>query len=282
MNFLDPFEKDEQRFFQFNKVYVIETLLDPDTRTGKQLFDDLLNRTRHRHNWFDSSYKHVTSKKQLFAYLAEIKRDTLGGRIFPLIHIEGHGNPKGLSVGRGADKAIVKWEGLATEFRKINVATKNNLLLVVASCHGSEIYRGIRVADRAPFFGFIAPIEKVTENEIAEGFNTFYDRIINTTEFDQAVLALRGGHDGSKPRFTYIHSETAFRIVGEKLSLKLRDPVDRLVKLLGIERVSDMQARHKLTYDQLVERTKHVLDKRDDLLNTWMDTFTMKDLGEPS
>ena len=279
MSFFRNYRHDEKRHFQFNKIYVIETLLDPDTRTGKNLFNDLFKPTRYRHPWFDASYTHVTNKKQLFGLLADIKHDALGGQVFPWVHLEGHGNVKGLAVGKGADKTVVPWADLGHEFRKINVATRNNLMLAVATCHGSNIYKGIRVSERAPFFGFIAPIAEITQQEIEEGFNTFYDRIINTNEFDQAMLALRGGHDGTKPRFTYLHSEVAFRHVAEKMSAELRDPTDRLVRLLGTQRVADMQARHKLTYDQLIARTQGVLDNRDNLLKGWMDNFVMKDLG---
>lgn len=279
MDFISRYHEDEQRFFQFNHVYVVETLFEPDTRTGKNLFQDVLKPSRYHHPWLSASYHPVANKKQLFALLADIKREALGGQVFPWLHIEGHGNTKGLEVGKGGERTIVKWEDLGHEFRKINVATKNNLMLVVASCYGSEVYKGIRVADRAPFFGFIAPIKEVTEQEVEEGFNAFYTRILNSHEFDEAMLELRGARNGGKPRFTFLVSEVAFRHVSDNLLTENRDATVRTRQLLDHPRMKAIQAEHNLTFLELVARTKGVLDNREQLIDGWFDSFVMKDLG---
>ena len=279
MGFISRYHEDEQRFFQFNRIYVVETLLEPDTRTGKNLFHDMLKPNCYRHPWLEASYHHVATKKRLFELLAEIKRDALDGIIFPWIHIEGHGNLKGLSVGRGADKTIVKWEDLGVELRKINVATKNNLMLVAATCHGSNLFKGIRVADRAPFFGFIAPIKEVTEQEVEEGFNTFYQRILNSDQFDEAMLDLCGARNGGKPCFTFLVAEVAFHHVGEKLLAEDRDPVERTRRLLETAQMKQVQATLGLSFDELVARTRGVLDNREQLIQGWFQQFIMKDLG---
>jgi hypothetical protein len=279
MSLTKPYGEDEQRFFQFNRIYVVETLLEPDTCTGKNLFQDLLKPSCYRHPWLNASYHLVTTKKRLFELLAEIKRDALGGYIFPWIHIEGHGNPKGLSVGRGADKTIIKWEDLGQELRKINIATKNNLMVAAATCHGSNLFKGIRVADRAPFFGFIAPIAEITEQEVEEGFLTFYERILRSEQIDEAMLDLRGARHGGKPRFTFLVAEIAFHHVGEKLLAEDRDPVERTRRLLETARMKQIQAALGLSFDELVEHTQGVLDNREQLIQGWFQQFVMKDLG---
>lgn len=279
MSFNTPMRDDERRFFGFNYIFVVETLFPPDTLTGKNLFHDLLKPSSSRHEWFEASYHHVATKKQFFELLAQIRRGALTGKIFPLLHLEGHGSLRGLDVGRGGDKTNIKWEDMAEELRKINAATKNNLLVVVGSCHGINIGKGIRITERAPYYGTIAPVEEVSQGEIEEGFNTFYDRILNTTEFDEAIMELRNARDGRKARFTFLMSEVAFRHVGEQYSAQLRDPHDRLRRLLGEQRLEDMQRRHGLSYDKLLTRTSHVLDNRDVMLNQWFNKFMMKDLG---
>ena len=279
MSITRPYRDDEQRFFQFNRIYVVETLLEPDTRTGKNLFHDLFKPSCRRLPWLEASYHHVTTKKRLFELLAQIKRDAQDGFTFPWIHIEGHGNPKGLAVGRGADKTIVPWEDLAPELRKINVITRNNLMLVAATCHGSNLFKGIRVAERAPFFGFIAPIKEVTEQEVEEGFLTFYESILNSNRFDEAMLDLRGARHGGKPRFTFLVSEIAFQHVGEKLLAEDRDPVERTRRLLETSRMKQVQAALGLSFDELVARTQGVLDNREQLIQDWFQQFIMKDLG---
>jgi hypothetical protein len=79
------------------------------------------------------SYKYVETRKQLFRRLATIRRDVLAGGIYPLLHFEAHGNRIGLEVGKGDRQVIVKWQEIADELRKINVLTRNNLMVSVAT-----------------------------------------------------------------------------------------------------------------------------------------------------
>lgn len=280
MSLLPPFDDDEVRYFSFNKIYVIETLNENEKQTGKELYDDLLRRSTYRHGWFDSSHEFAYNKKQLFNALTRIKYDAMGGKIFPFIHIEGHGNPTGLQIGKGKTRGIVKWEDLALEFQKINVATKNNLMLSVATCFGCNIYKGISISERSPFFGFIAPLEEVSFGEIADGYNAFFDRIINTTEFDDAVLTLRDAFDGRAPRFTYVHCETLFRRVADNMLEAWRDPIEGKKSLLELitRSLSNVHVRLRYSIPQIVDNSAYALSQREVWLKRWHDNFLMKDL----
>ena len=66
MDFLDVFEANEQRFFQFNKVYVIENLSPPDTQTGFELYRDVLERIEYKHRWLRSEYSFFLYQKRTF------------------------------------------------------------------------------------------------------------------------------------------------------------------------------------------------------------------------
>ena len=72
-------------------------------------------------------------------------------------------------------------------------------MVTAGTCYGTFIYKGIDPGKRAPFYGFIAPMDKVSPDEIAEGFHELFDRIIRTDKFNEAVTALRGGTDGTPP-----------------------------------------------------------------------------------
>ena len=280
MSLLNPFTDDDVRYFSFNKIYVIETLYDDEKQTGKALYDDLLRWSTYRHRWFNASYEFVKNKKQLFRALTRIKHDAMAGEIFPFIHVEGHGNATGLEVGKDNTRCLVKWEDLTAEFRKINLATKNNLMLSVATCYGCNIYKGIRISDRAPFFGFIAPLEEVSSGEIAEGYNAFFDRIINTTEFDDAVFTLRDAFDGRSPRFTYVHCETLFRKVADSMLEEWRDPIENKKALLGLitRSMSNIHVRLKYSIPQIVDNSAYALGQREENVKAWHDNFLMKDL----
>lgn len=153
-------------------------------------------------------------------------------------------------------------------------------MLLVASCYGSGIYKGIRISDRAPFFGFVAPVAEVSFGEIADGYNTFFDRIINTTEFDDAVLTLRDAFDGRAPRFTYVHCETLFRKVADNILEEWRDPIENKKMLLGLitRSMSNARVRLKYTIPQIMDNSAFALSQREQYLKTWHDNFLMRDL----
>lgn len=284
MTHWDSFDDDEVRYFSFNHIYVIETLYEDEygqnEQTGKALYRDLLRWSAERHQWLEASYKFVHNSTELFDALTRIKADATTGKIFPLVHIEGHGNQTGLETGKDETREILRWETLTAVFREINVATKNNLLLTIATCYGSNIYKGIRISERAPFFGFIAPLAKVSFGEIAEGFNTFFDSIINTSRFDDAVMALRGPFNGSPPRLTYLHCETLFRKVADNILEEWRNPIENQKMLLGLisRNMSNVHVRLKWTIPQIVDNSAYALSQREEWLKTWHDNFLMKDL----
>ena len=269
----------EVSYFQFNKIYVLESLPPGERQTGKELYDDVLRWAEYRHGWFRSSYATIETRKQLLGTMAAIRRDVLRKGIFPLIHLEGHGSPAGFALTKGMPQHI-GWSELADALRKINVATKNNLLLSVASCHGSHIYKGIDITDRAPFFGFIAPLEEVSPAEIVEGYQILYDRIIRTDDFDGAVLALRDMSEGPQRKFTYQHCETVLHHVAGKILTQLHDPTYRSQRLLSmtVKSLANVHLRLNYTIPGIVARSEQILSKSDEQLSRWLDNFMMKDL----
>lgn len=246
------------------------------------MFNDLLNRATYQHDWFKCSYRYVETRKQLFRWLDTIKRDVLNGGVYPLLHFEAHGNRTGLEVGKGSSQVIVKWQEIADELRKINVLTRNNLMLSIASCYGSYIFKGVDPGERAPFFGFIAPLAEVLPDEIAEGYYQFYDRIIKTKEFDQAVLALRGGANGAPIKFTYQHCEAALRVAMHSLGAAMRDPLYRKRKALAltVRSLSNINVRLNHTIPGIVDYYTNFVSQSDKHLQNMQDYFLMKDLRE--
>jgi hypothetical protein len=281
---MSPMDEDEVRYFQYNKIYVIESTPTNERQTGKELFNDLLNRATDQYDWFMCSYKYVETREQLFRWLATIRRDVLAGGIYPLLHFEAHGNRIGLEVGKGDRQVIVKWQEIADELRKINVLTRNNLMVSVATCYGSYIFQGIDPGQRAPFFGFVAPLEEINSDEIIGGYYEFYERIIRTKEFDQAVLALRGGVDGAPIRFTYQHCEAAMRFAMDGLGTTMRDPVYRKQKALAltVRSLSNINVRLNHTIPGIVDYYNNFVSQSDKHLQNMQDFFLMKDLQDPN
>jgi hypothetical protein len=153
-------------------------------------------------------------------------------------------------------------------------------MVTVASCFGSFIFQGIDPANRAPFYGFIAPIEKVSPEEIAVGFHLLFERIIRTDQFDEAVLALRASTEGATPKFTYQHCETTFSVVLENLGAQMRDPVYRQRKALAltVKSLSNVNVRLNHTIPGIVGYYQDFVSRSDEHLLKMRDYFVMKDL----
>lgn len=279
---VNPVDEEGMRYFHYNKVYVIESTPNTERLTGKELFNDLFKRVTYQNHWFMCAYQYVETRKQFFRCLSAIRRHVLAGDVYPMVHFEGHGNRTGLEVGKGGNQIIIKWQDIAAELRKINVLTRNNLMVTIASCHGSSIYKGVDPGDRSPFFGFIAPLAEISPSEIAEGFNEFYERIIRTSEFDKAVLALRGGMDGTPVKFTYQHCEAVIQRVLDDLGATMRDPVYRQQKALAltVRSLSNINVRLNNTIPNIVDYFNSYVAQSDEHLKNMQNHFLMKDLQE--
>ena len=160
------------------------------------------------------------------------------------------------------------------------MATRNNLTVTVASCFGILIFQGIEPANRAPFYGLIAPIEKVSPEEIAVGFHLLFERIIRTDQFDEAVIALRANTQGVMPKFTYQHCKTTFCVVLENLGAEMRDPMYRQRKVLPmtVKSLSNVNVRLNHTIPGIVGYYQDFVSRSDEHLLKMRDYFIMKDL----
>ncbi len=127
--------------------------------------------------------------------------------IKPIIHIEAHGSSEGLTMESGE---MVSWTDVTYLIREINILTKNNLMLVLASCYGISIDAQLNILLRAPFWVAVAPLREVGSSVIEVGFTDFYEKITNkeTDNFEEAILALN--QYGEEFVFQYIDPELRF------------------------------------------------------------------------
>ncbi|QIX62880.1 hypothetical protein HER32_17545 [Hymenobacter sp. BT18] len=271
------FDDNDISYSQFNRIYVIEVVIQGEWRTGKELYDDTLSKYEFKHPWFTSSYHPIDSKKGLLSLLKQIRSDAATKQIFPYLHFEAHGNKVGLQVSRGV---IMKWEDLADELRKINIVTKNNLMVSLASCYGSYILKGARLNQRAPFYGVIAPVERIKSTEIIEAYNILYDNIVNSDDIHKAIDLIRANIQQPTSRITYIHSETVFRAISENLARDMREPIYRQKRILEMtaKHMSNVHLRLNNTIPQIIDRITNVVNNSDNTFIQMIQHFRMDDL----
>src|SRR5688572_22519897 len=125
------------RKFEFNCIYVIESLPEFETKTGTILYEDLLRRITYKIDFLKSSLIRVENKIDLFTELEKIKSLALKGGHFPYLHFEVHGSIKGLVL---PSRELVTWLELSNRLREINIIIRNNLFVSFATCFSAYIY----------------------------------------------------------------------------------------------------------------------------------------------
>jgi hypothetical protein len=205
--------------FNFNKVYVIESSRPDDELTGKEVFTSAI-RPRTYQGILEAEYVYVINEIELYELLTRIEADVANKLQLPFIHFEMHGNTEGIEL----EQALVSWKELTEYLRAINVATRNNLMLSFATCYGNEIHRLIDFSDRAPFFGFIAPVASVSFPTIKSGFDAFFNVLFTGGGVIEAHKALNNECSGDE-YFVLDNSEYAFTRPLKKQIAELQNPV---------------------------------------------------------
>ncbi|WP_459873937.1 hypothetical protein [Endothiovibrio diazotrophicus] len=128
------------------------------------------------------------TKTEFIACLERIRSEASQGE-YPIPHIECHGsdNKTGLILG---DDQYLSWSELKPFLTAINVATRCNLLIVMASCYGGYLGNIVLPTDRSPCWGFIGPTDSVYPDELLSTFNAFYGKLLDTLNGDESLTAL--------------------------------------------------------------------------------------------
>lgn len=189
--------------FFFNKIYYINA--DFDSSVHRDLFQSITNYSIFYSNEeIECEYKYINSKGELKDYLREIKQNISNGK-FPFIHITCHGGDKGIKL---PSSGRLFWNELAHFLLEINITCKNNLFVVFACCEGA--YIALPMINRilatnndrkkAPLFGYIGAVGKISLKEIETGFTEFYELLFKgfssqIYSLDSAIDKLRKATD---------------------------------------------------------------------------------------
>jgi hypothetical protein len=112
--------------FEFNKVYVIESLDEKTEKlTGKELYEDLLRWKEFQIKDFKSEYIPVADRKDFFKILETIKDECTTKGQYPILHFEIHGSSdkSGLVL---KSKELITWQELYQDLIDLNSSIGNN------------------------------------------------------------------------------------------------------------------------------------------------------------
>ena len=153
-------------------VWIIEWLPSDDQQTGRQLHEWV---QQWRPKW--SHYSNCSTKNEV---ISSIKLATLRAekyRFIPVLHIEAHGGQDGL-VGPNGNGGIelLSWDELTEPLQQLNLATRCNLIVVVAACIGFAGILALVRGPRAPAIAIVGPEAQIEVGRLFEGTKEFYRR----------------------------------------------------------------------------------------------------------
>ena len=212
-------------------IVVFESLPDGEHRTGEELYNDCIRRhiDYFQENKIKMSHKFysIRCKAQLVDMLKYYQFNAEGLTNGLLFHFEMHGDSdcKGLVLGDGS---LILWKELVELFRPINVITRNNLFITMATCNGRYLYQGVNIHEKSPYSGYISASKEVSVKEILEDFYLLFTELIDNGNIVAAYLKLN--KKGSK--FYYKDSERTFKEAFESTIKKQRNDFQSKEKML--------------------------------------------------
>ncbi|MBJ6368136.1 hypothetical protein [Snuella sedimenti] len=250
----------------FNKIFVIESLDSTEEKeTGKELYDDLL---RWKEIQLGAPFKaeliQVKNRIQFFESLKKIKNECKNNSVYPIIHFEIHGNKSGLSL---VSNEFIEWIELYKNLITINSIIGNNLFLTLAVCKGAYLMELIKLANPAPFWGFIGSFDKINSEDILIRYNEFYKEFLDSFNISKAFYKLQNANSQFPSTYRFINSETTFKEVYTNY-LKENTSQEGLKK-----RVKQVQVDEKLKFNSRPDKRRFEKDFKKRVLATKNDYY---------
>ena len=189
----------------FSRVVFLESKEAADHHNGEELQRRFSQRAPNA--GLSCSYRKVSNVAELISAIAEEARQA-SPLSTPLLHIEAHGDRQGIE---SEDGGVALWEDLRPPLQELNRKAQGHLVVTVGACHGIWLAESLLGDGFTPFAAFIGLDERVRSRSLLEGWEAFYQRLVDTRSFDEAIRAanvcLR------KNREPELHALTAFGLV---------------------------------------------------------------------
>ena len=209
-------------------IVVIESLKDSERKTGTELYYDTIQR---KIEFLSSSMKSrffsVLDKNEFIESLNYIEANAQYMESGILIHIEAHGaqSHTGISL---QDGSLITWKDLIGTFRAINIITKNNLYISLATCFGRYMFEEVDSDLKSPYSCYISAIEEVLPSEIVDQFSLLFENLIEQCNLVKAYLFMQT--NGSA--FFYMDSEETFKAAFKISSDRLKYDLDLRTEII--------------------------------------------------
>jgi len=208
--------------FNSNHLYYVESLKNEEIpKVDDHLYHNCISRLS-KTNVIKSSFHQIGCDKDFDILFEQILYDVKYNSIFPIIHIECHGNSiEGLLL---KNDSYYDWLRLVNILRKINISCKNNLFITFAVCFSHKVFSSISLKLPAPFFGVILSNKEIKNSELIIRYHSFYTQFFLSGNINDSlkVLNMEYNHDISNSLF-YFTTEDLFDKTFDMFINKMKD-----------------------------------------------------------
>ena len=175
------------------KIWIVQWLARGDRETGAELADWANQR---RSGW--AKLYRCQPKQEVFDAIggAAAHARTEGGS--PILHIEAHGNERGITPERNGSSYIL-WEELTGPLQRLNEASGCNLLIVMAACIGNAAVQALNRGPRAPAIVVIGPTDEISPTSLFNASKELY-RVVSAGDASiDTIVADMSAESGTVP-----------------------------------------------------------------------------------
>lgn len=259
--------KDGQKYI----LLIIESLRENDPKTGSILNAEIAKLWKFKYSDVKTTVFSIQSKNELIDLLESIISIQVRTGFIPHLHFEIHGFENGLELSNG-DR--INWSELMKYFSKINLLTKNYLVIYLSVCYGSSILKCINPLDRAPFKALITPAEKIYEWQFSPGFTSFYEEYFTSFDLNESVK--RMNEEIGERIFGLVLGEYCFnRITRFEPDSEFGN---ELLSSLKIKLIHEKPWLQNETEEYIINLAKECRKNNSEFLKSHREYFLMKDL----
>lgn len=174
---------------RFSRIVIIQSLPLGESPTGRQLRDGIEPTATFNHD-ISVEFIEARTAKDFWKALEDLQTTTEKTTDYPILHLECHGlsDKTGLSLGDGTP---LLWVELKTVLVRLNQATRCNLFVTLAACHGAMLFETLDVFARAPCWGLMGPSGEVSPPDLVGSYSAFFLKLLQAGDVMAALSSLR-------------------------------------------------------------------------------------------
>lgn len=195
---------------RFSRIVIIQSLRADESPTGRHLRDAIEPTAQALHH-IPVEYIDAKTGTDFRSALNRVRETTERMTDFPILHLECHGtsDKTGLYL---ADGTTIPWCTLKAPLVAINQATRCNLFVTLACCHGAMLMESLDWQDRSPCWGLLGPSGEVSPLDLKSSYSAFFLSLLNAANAVTAISSLLQSHE-RKAHYFLLTAEEMFRAV---------------------------------------------------------------------